>query len=133
MTAAGSITIGSEEGVWRGGAVAQGTRRPSNPGVSGSSGGGTPRAMWLYVIAIVLVGLAIAGSVFSGGIFTIVLVPVAAIIVICGLAYGAIARAAAEKSGRAGARNRLPRQPDPTPGHTLATPEQLADERRIRQ
>jgi hypothetical protein len=89
--------------------------------------------MWLYLIALVMVVLGIGGGIFAGGIFTIVLIPLAAIVLVSGLGYGAIARAAAEKSGRTATNDPLPHRPESNPGHTLATPEQLADERRVRQ
>jgi hypothetical protein len=89
--------------------------------------------MWLYLIALVLVVVGIVGGIFAGGIFTIVLLPVAAILLLSGLGYSLIARAAAEKAGAADAENPLPHQPRRAPSHVRSSPERLADERRVRQ
>lgn len=89
--------------------------------------------MWLYLIALVLVIVGIVGGLLSGGIFTIVLLPLAAIVLLSGLGYSLIARAAAEKAGAADAGNPLPHQPERAPGHVTSSPERLADERRVRQ
>jgi hypothetical protein len=89
--------------------------------------------MWLYLIALVLVMLGIVGGVFAGGIFTIVLVPLAAIALLSGLGYSMLARTAEEKAGAADANNPLPHQPERAPSHVPSSPERLADERRIRQ
>ncbi len=40
--------------------------------------------MWLYLIALLLLIGGIAGTVASGGIFTIVLIPVAVIVMVGG-------------------------------------------------
>lgn len=96
--------------------------------------------MWLYLIAVVLVVVGIAGGIFGGGIFTILLLPLAAIVVISAVVYSAMARSAAQKAGhadagreRGGVGSPLPRQREPSPDRTPATPEQLVDERRVRQ
>jgi hypothetical protein len=49
--------------------------------------------MWLYTIVIALVILGVVGGVFAGGIFTIILVPIALIVLFSGLAYSLMARA----------------------------------------
>jgi hypothetical protein len=90
--------------------------------------------MWLSMIVVALVVVGIVGGIFAGGIFTIVLVPIAAIVLLAGLGYSFLARAAEEKAGAADAGNPLPHQPpDHASGHVPTSPERLADERRIRQ
>jgi hypothetical protein len=89
--------------------------------------------MWFYIVVVVLVVLGIAGGIFAGGIFTIVLVPLALIVLLSGLGYSLIARAAQEKAGATDAENPLPHQPHRATGHVRTSPERLADERRIRQ
>jgi hypothetical protein len=89
--------------------------------------------MWLYSIVVALVVIGVIGGIFAGGIFTIVLVPVAAIVLVSGLAYSLIARAAAEKAGAADADKPLPHQPRTKGTHVPTTPERLADARRVHQ
>jgi hypothetical protein len=89
--------------------------------------------MWLYTIFIALVILGVAGGVFAGGIFTIVLVPIALIVLFSGLAYSLLARAAEEKAGAADADNPLPHQPRHEGSHVPTSPERLADARRANQ
>jgi hypothetical protein len=89
--------------------------------------------MWLYLIAMVFVVVGIIGGIVSGGIFTIILIPLAAIVLLSGLGYSVLARSAAEKAGATDARKPLPHQPERAPSHVPSSPERLADERRIRQ
>jgi hypothetical protein len=89
--------------------------------------------MWLYLIVAALVAVGIIGGVFAGGIFTIVLVPLAVVVLFSGLGYSLLARAAEEKAGAADANNPLPHQPEHAPSHVPTSPERLADERRVRQ
>ena len=89
--------------------------------------------MWLYPIVLVLVILGVVGGVFAGGIFTIVLVPLAVIVLFSGLAYSLMARAAGEKAGAADADRPLPHQPRRDESHVPTSPEGLADARRAHQ
>jgi hypothetical protein len=77
----------------------------------------------LYLIALVLVILGIVGGVFTGGIFTIVVVPLAAIALLSGLGYSLLARAT----------DPHPHQPMRVPRHVPSSPERRTDERRVRQ
>jgi hypothetical protein len=94
--------------------------------------------MWFYPVVILLVILAIVGGTLAGGVFTIVLIPLAAIALISAIVYGVWGRAleggagastdATHESDRA-----LPhRQRRPT-GRVRTSPERLADARRQQQ
>jgi uncharacterized protein (DUF58 family) len=77
--------------------------------------------MWLYLIAIPLAVLIIAGSVLLGGAFTIVGIPLAVLALLLGALYRAIGHATVERgASRDG-------------GSGPATPADLADARRARQ
>jgi hypothetical protein len=94
--------------------------------------------MWLYIIALVLLIFGLVGGVLTGGIFTIVFIPLGIIAVVSAIAYGAWGRAA---QGRQGAdTDATPSTGEPLPAsqhrNTAAppsTPEQLADARRVQQ
>jgi hypothetical protein len=95
-------------------------------------------AMWLYLIGGFLLLVGIVGSVFSGGIFTIVLLPIGAIVFVSGVLYGMWARA---QQGSAGGSTEATEAPDrPLPHHhprpsgrAPTSPERLADARRAQQ
>ncbi len=87
--------------------------------------------MWLYPIVIALVVLGIVGGIFAGGIFTIVLLPLAALVLFSGLGYGAIARAVQERQGTTNAP--LPHRDDRGGGEVETSPERLVDARRVQQ
>lgn len=94
--------------------------------------------MWLYLLVAVLVVLAIFGGIFGGGIFTLLLVPLAVIGFFSALAYALIAGAANRTAGGSadpaqGARGpatRLSQTPSP---RTPSSPEELVDARRGQQ
>lgn len=85
--------------------------------------------MWLGSVLILIAVLTLVGGVFAGGIFTIVLVPVALI----GAAWALVSLAAARGIGLGAALEsndpkRNPGRPedlpeDPRPGHVATTPE----------
>ncbi len=82
-----------------------------------------------------LVVLAILGGVLLGGVFTIVLIPIALIIVIAAIGYSVAARAAQPRTA-AGSESGGPLPTDQQPGsggHVRTTPERLADARRVQQ
>ena len=54
--------------------------------------------MWFYLVVVVLVVLGIAGGVCAGGIFTIILVPLALIVLLSGLGYSLIARVGRQRT-----------------------------------
>jgi hypothetical protein len=87
--------------------------------------------MWFYPIVIALVVLGIIGGIFGGGIFTIVLLPLAGIVLVSGLAYGTVARAVQEREGANS--KPLPHRDDRGGGQVETSPERLADARRVQQ
>jgi hypothetical protein len=90
-------------------------------------------AMWFYPIVGLLVVLAILGGVLLGGVFTIVLVPLALIAAGAAIAYSLAARAS-EPSASGGTDDRpLPSGQQAGGGHVRTTPETLADARRAQQ
>jgi Na+/H+-dicarboxylate symporter len=94
--------------------------------------------MWLYPVVLVLVILAIVGATLAGGIFTIVLVPLAVIALISAIVYALWGRAL---EGSAGANidashttdRPLPHQRRRPSGRSRTSPERLADTRRRQQ
>lgn len=93
--------------------------------------------MWLYLI-IVLVILAIVGGTLGGGVFTIVLIPLAAVVVISAVVYGVLARATDEGRGGTGDPDKrhdkpLPRHRRRPSGRVPTSPEGLTDARRQQQ
>lgn len=94
--------------------------------------------MWFYPLLIVLVILAVIGATLAGGVFTIVLVPLAVIALISGLVYAMWGRSL---EGSAGASTDathttdrpLPRSRRRPSGRAPSSPERLADARRQQQ
>ena len=95
--------------------------------------------MWLYVLAFFLLIFGIVGSIFSGGIFTIVLLPLGVIALISAAGYGAFGRSAqGRQEASSEARRSTEPQPLPTSQHSNAparptTPDEIADARRVQQ
>jgi hypothetical protein len=89
--------------------------------------------MWVYIVVAALVVIGIFGGIFAGGIFTIVLLPIAGIILVASLAYTTLGKGAEQKAGAAPPQPALPHDVERPSGHTRTTPEGLADARRIRQ
>lgn len=92
--------------------------------------------MWLYMIALFLILVGIIGGVASGGIFTLIFIPLGAIMLIVGIVAGMWARA---QQGTTRRETRTAEEPAPLP-HTPAqgpsapsTPGELADTRRAQQ
>ena len=87
--------------------------------------------MWFYPFAGLLLVLGIVGGVFGGGIFTIILVPLAAIVLFSGIGWGALARFVQEREG---VNSRpLPHRDDSPPAEVETSPEALVDARRAQQ
>jgi hypothetical protein len=94
--------------------------------------------MWFYPVLLALVILAIVGGTLAGGIFTIVLVPLAGIVLISAVVYSLWARAL---QGSAGADTDashttdrpLPRHRRRPSGRAPSSPQRLADTRRQQQ
>lgn len=94
--------------------------------------------MWLYLLFALLVGLCFFGGIFAGGVFTIVLVPLAVIAFLSALAYALAAGAAKQRSGGGadpaqGARGPATRTSQTTSRRAPSSPEQLVDARRGQQ
>jgi hypothetical protein len=96
--------------------------------------------MWLFYIAVPLIILAIIAAIAGGGIFTLILVPLAVIAVI-GAVWAAIsARAAQEPGAKRQAKqavgeggSELPHSFAGAPSRAPTSPEALADARREAQ
>lgn len=94
--------------------------------------------MWLYLLVAVLVGLCLFGGIFAGGVFTIVLVPLAVIAFLSAIAYAMVAGAAKRTSGASadpaqgsrGPATRVSQTPSP---QAPSSPEELVDARRGQQ
>jgi hypothetical protein len=92
--------------------------------------------MWFYMIALFLTAVGIIGGVASGGIFTLIFIPLGVIMAIVGVIAGMWARA---QQGTTRREERVAEEPAPlphTPSQTPsspATPSQLADARRAQQ
>ena len=94
--------------------------------------------MWFYPLLLALVVLAIVGGTLAGGIFTIVLVPLAAIALVSAVVYALWGRA---MEGSAGARTDashvshepLPHSRRRPSGRAPSSPERLVDARRQQQ
>jgi hypothetical protein len=94
--------------------------------------------MWLTVIGVLLLVEAIAGSIVSGGIFTIVLLPLALIALVSAALQSMAVRRAETSAGGAGERSEPGPRPLPSSDHRNVasapnTPEELAEARRQQQ
>jgi hypothetical protein len=94
--------------------------------------------MWLLWLIAALAALGIVGGIFFGGIFTIVLVPLALIALVGGLTYTVMAGAAQRRAGSdadpaSTSRGRATRTSQTGSPSTPSTPHELADARRARQ
>jgi hypothetical protein len=91
--------------------------------------------MWFYMIAVFLILIGIIGGVLSGGIFTIIFIPLGAIMLVVAVLAGMWGRSQqprneseGSKTGPSPLRHTRP-QGTPRP----STPEELADARRAQQ
>jgi hypothetical protein len=94
--------------------------------------------MWLYLIAVALIGVGVVLAFLGGGIFTIVLLPLGIIVLIGAWLASASGRAAQKKGGGATEETHttdkpLPREPQRPSGRAPTSPEGLADARRAQQ
>jgi hypothetical protein len=95
---------------------------------------GIELTMWLGLVLIIIVAAALAASIVSGGIFTIVVLPVAVIIAVVAAAFSLWGRA----SGRSKGRDRGDPAPLPPSSHrntapAPTTPDQIVDAKRAAQ
>jgi uncharacterized protein (DUF58 family) len=93
--------------------------------------------MWFYPLLLILVLLAVAGAIFMGGVYTLVLVPLVLVALASTLGYALWTRSQTavggdEEAGRKPGRP-LPHQRRREPGHVTAAPERLVDARRQQQ
>ncbi len=94
--------------------------------------------MWIYMVAAFLLLVGIVGGIAGGGIFTIVLVPIAFIIAVSAFIYSAWGRASQGASGantdaHPSTNRPLPHSFREDSGQAPASPERLADTRRAQQ
>ena len=100
--------------------------------------------MWLLFGVAILVLLAVIGGAFAGGVYTIVLIPLAVLALISAIVYGYFSGAAQRAAERGGGGRSRPAAPPTaqqagsstrpgTTGTAPGTPEELADARRANQ
>jgi uncharacterized protein (DUF58 family) len=93
-------------------------------------------AMWFYPILLILVVLGIAGGVFLGGVYTLVLVPLVVIALVSALGYALWIRSQAggtEIEAGASPGGPLPHRRPRMPSRAATTPERLVEGRREQQ
>lgn len=93
--------------------------------------------MWLFLPVVVLVAAAVVGGAFAGGIYTIVLIPLAVIALFAAIVYGYFTGGAQRHAEQGRGHSRRPPAP-PTAQHDASasapsTPEELVDARRSNQ
>ena len=92
--------------------------------------------MWLLLLVAFLGLMAIIGGSLAGGIFTIVLIPLAVIALVTAIAHSYFGGAAERRASGERRRNRPPAPPtaqQPSSVPRPSTPEELADARRANQ
>jgi hypothetical protein len=94
--------------------------------------------MWVYMLAGALLVIGLIGSVLGGGVFTIVLVPIALLVAGSAVVFGMFGRSAQGSGGGDTEASHLSDQPlphnPPAPsGRAPTSPEGLADARRAQQ
>jgi hypothetical protein len=93
--------------------------------------------MWFYMIAGFLVLVGLIGGALSGGIFTIIFIPLGAIMLVVAVLTGMLSRAKeANVSGQTEGSDTEPAPLRHTPPQGAAAPtrpEELADARRVQQ
>ena len=97
----------------------------------------THNLMWLYILVFAVLIFGIIGTILSGGIFTIVLLPLGIIAVISALVFGGFGRSAQRGQGGSSDGKTSPGRPLPS-GHSNAasapsTPDDLTEARRVQQ
>lgn len=93
--------------------------------------------MWFYMIAVFLLAVGLIGGVASGGIFTIIFIPLGFIMLVVAVLLGLWHRS---QEGRAGGQTEGSKTEQAPLRHTPAqgaaaptTPEELTDARRVQQ
>jgi hypothetical protein len=91
--------------------------------------------MWFYPILALLVVLGIAGGIFMGGVFTLILVPLVVVVMVSLVGYAMWARsqapagAGAEAGAEGAAGEPLPHHHERPPRRVTTTPERLVEGR----
>lgn len=91
--------------------------------------------MWLWIFVLPLAVVMVIGGLIAGGIYTIVFLPVAIIIIAAGMTYTMWGRATKQRN-IPGERERVQPLPHTSPanaGSVPSTPEQLVDAQRREQ
>ena len=93
--------------------------------------------MWFYMIAVFLLGVGIIGGVASGGIFTLIFIPLGFVMLVVAVLMGLWHRS---QQGAGGGQTEGSKTEQAPLRHTPAqgtpaptTPEQLTDARRVQQ
>ena len=94
--------------------------------------------MWFYPLLIVLVVLALVGGTLAGGVYTLVLIPLAVIVGVSAVVYAMWGRSMQSKAGAdthatAASVDPLPHTRPRPSGRAPSSPEGLADARRQQQ
>ncbi len=89
--------------------------------------------MWFYIAVAALVVIGILGGIFAGGIFTIVLLPLALIVLIGGAVYRSLGTRAVGRPPDLTPESPLPHTRAPVQPNVTTTPERLTDERQTSQ
>jgi hypothetical protein len=90
--------------------------------------------MWFYLVAVVVLAVGVIGAFVTGGIFTIVLIPLGLIALVAAIAYRGLGHAAETRvSGGTSTDAPLPHNSPTEPGRVHTSPEELADARRGQQ
>jgi hypothetical protein len=89
--------------------------------------------MWLYLIAIVFLIFGIVGGIATGGIFTIIFIPLGVIVLLAAIFSGGMAKLSQRRHGGRPPSQPLPHQPPHESGSVPTSPEALADARRAEQ
>jgi hypothetical protein len=89
--------------------------------------------MWMYLVVVSLAAIGVLGGIFAGGIFTVVLLPIAAIILVSSFVFTGLGKGAEQKEGAAPPEPALPHDVERPSGHAPTSPERLADARRVHQ
>jgi hypothetical protein len=94
--------------------------------------------MWFYPLLMVLVILAIIGGTLAGGVYTLVLIPLAVVVAISAIVYAMWGRSMQAQAG--GATDASTAKAEPLPHHEVrpsgrapSSPGGLADARRRQQ
>jgi predicted lipid-binding transport protein (Tim44 family) len=89
--------------------------------------------MWIYMAVAALAVIGIVGGIAGAGIFSIVLLPIAVIVLVAGLAFRGMGHSAEQSGAGGGASPPLPSSSPSDPARVQASPEDLADARRAQQ